>query len=105
MELLIAERLNLLMILPQESSYSRLKLLHTLREELSFSEKEHKQFKIQDKGNRITWDLQASEEYLKDIPIGEIMFDVISKILQSLDKQEKLKDVQISLYEKFVVKN
>ncbi len=103
MDLTISERLTLLMIIPQEGSYSKLKLLRTLKEELSFSEEEHKQYSIQDMGTRVTWNLQNSEGYVKDIPIGEVMFDVIYKVLQSLDQQEKLLETQVSLYEKFVV--
>lgn len=105
MELTINERLTLMMILPAEGRYNVLKLLRVLKDELSFNDDEHKQFKIRSENNRIVWDAKAGETYVKDVHIGEILSETIQTKLKKLEKNGKLMEGQVSLYEKFVVEN
>jgi len=101
MKLDVAERINLLSILPQEGSFLTLKIIRELRETLSFTEKEHKtlQFKQLEDG-RVSWNTKAAKE--KDIEIGKKAKSIIKEKLAELDEQKKLKDNHFSLYEKFI---
>lgn len=105
MELTIDERLTLMLLLPNEGKYNMLKLLRVLREELSFTDEEHKQLEIRNENNRVIWNLEKSKGYVKDIHVGEILSDIIRDKLQKLETEGKLMEVQMSLYEKFVVEN
>ena len=54
MKLDVGERIRLLGILPEKGNLLTLKIVRELRDDLSFSEKEHKDFKIVAKMDRIT---------------------------------------------------
>jgi len=100
MELGVGERLVLLSVIPQEGNFTTLKVIRRLRESLSFSEEEHKQYKFVQQENIVTWDDKV--EQVKEIELGEKATDIIVGALKDLDRQKKLKDEHFSLYEKFV---
>jgi len=100
MELQIGERLGLLDILPREGDYTTLKIIRELRESLSFSEEEIKTYKFRTEGTRFLWDNDKGE--VKDVPLGEVVTDIIKKALKKLNDEKKLQDGHFSLYEKFV---
>jgi hypothetical protein len=102
MELNIAERLTLLGILPKEGNFVTLKILRQLREELSFSEEEMKKYTIKQDGEQITWDSVKDKAEPKDVKVGGEATSIIVKVLQELDKAEKLSGNHITLYEKFI---
>ena len=92
----------MLSALPLEGNFITLKVVRKLREGLSFSEEEIKQYNfIQDKG-RITWDDKAEQS--KEIEIGEKAMDIIKEALKKLNEDKKLKDEHFTIYEKFVEK-
>ena len=104
MNLSVSERYALLAALPAEGSFTTLKIVRKLRESLSFSEAEVKEFQLNEEpqpggGFRITWSPTAAE---KDINIGEKASDIVSETLKKLDQEGKLTDREYSLYEKFV---
>ena len=101
MELGVFDRLILLNILPKEGDFTTLKIVRKLREDLSFTEEEHKalEFKAEDEG-RVVWRTEADEP--KEIPIGEKATDIIVEVLKKLNDDKKLQDQHYSLYEKFV---
>ena len=102
MKLSVRERLVLLSVLPQEGNFITLKVVRKLREGLSFSEEELKQYKfVQDKG-RVTWD--DSVEQSKAIEIGTQAKIIIQDALKKLNEDKKLKDEHFTIYEKFVEK-
>ncbi len=103
MELTIIERLALLPILPGEGSFITLKLLRQFKEELSFSEQEHKTLNLRVEDGLTRWNIKKQEDGIKEIKIGEVMKNIVKDTLQKLDKQEKLQEIHMSLYEKFVV--
>ena len=107
-ELTLAERISLLSILPKEANFATLKIMRTLKEGLSFSEEEHKDYEIKvdigDNGNiGYAWNEEGVKSE-KAIKIGEIATDVIVKELKKLDKENKLTEREFSLYEKFIEK-
>jgi hypothetical protein len=101
MELNVKERLVLANMLPKESNFTTLKIMRKLREELSFNEEEHKALKFNSTADgRLMWD--SSVNLIKDVPIGELMAELIAKDLKKLDKESKLTEDHFSLFEKFV---
>ena len=102
MELGVFDRLLLLNILPKEGNYTTLKIVRVLREELSFSEAEHKALKfVWSDGPGVKW--KTAAEKPKDVPIGEKATDIIVETLKLLDKNKKLTEQHMSLYERFVM--
>lgn len=78
MKLGIPERIRLLAILPEKGNLLTIKIVRELREELSFSEKEHKDFGIRTLGNNIQWDDNAKP---KNVKIGDQGKELIEKSL------------------------
>lgn len=103
----VLERIVLMGILPANASYSNYKIITELKAALSFSEKELKKFGIRDVMDektgqgRTVWAATANNEF-KDIQMGEKVKEIIVAELQKLDKEGKINQDNISLYEKFV---
>lgn len=100
MELGVFDRLILLNILPKEGDFTTLKIVRKLREDLSFTEAEHKALQFQQNEGTIKWQTEA--DIPKEIQIGEKATDIIVEVLKKLDKDKKLTDQHVSVYEKFV---
>jgi len=104
MKLTVFERLMLLNILPKEGNFVTLKIVRELREGLSFNEKEIKDLnlKVDDKGNA-TWN--PAKDKNKDVEIGGQANKIIVETLEKLDKDKKLTESHLSVYEKFIENN
>jgi len=100
MKLSVLERLIALNILPNEGSYTNLKLLREAKESLSFNEKENKDLAFtQDEGG-LKWKADAVGD--KEVEVGEVVTKLLSKELKKLNDEEKLTEEHVSLYSKFV---
>jgi len=97
MKLNVLERITLMGLLPQESNFITFRLLTDLKKDLSFTEKEIKDFKIEQKDGRIFWGKSKDV----DITIGEQMLIIIKASLQKVDKEGKVNEGNISLFDKF----
>ena len=102
MKLNIMERLQLLNILPAEGNYVTLKIVRQLREDLSFSEDEIKLFGVHQEGDQVTWSYSNGGTDDREIQIGEKATDIIVESLKKLDREEKLTEALVGVYEKFV---
>jgi hypothetical protein len=109
MKLDVLDRVTLLGILPpSEGNYVTFKVLTNLKAELSFSEKEIKDYEIVQKPvevngkteERIFWNNNKAKE--KDIEIGEQANKIIQDALKKLDEAGKINEQNASLYEKFM---
>jgi len=100
MNMTVVERLAALNVLPREADYATLRILTQLKMALSFTEEEVRAFGITSDpvANRTTWKESAEV----DIPIGEKATDIIIDALKKLNKDKKLTNEMMSLYEKFV---
>ena len=99
MKLDVAERIRLLGILPEKGNLLTLKIVRELRDDLSFSEKEHKDFNILTKMDRITWSDAAKKKAVK---IGDQAKELVEKTLKELDEKEELTLADIDLWDKFI---
>ena len=102
MKLNLVERFTLLQLLPVQGDFSTLKIMRKLREDLSTTEGEIKEFGIQQVEDRVTWNPEQGSGEV-EIPIGEIATMIVEKLLKDLDDTKKLADQHFTLYEKFVV--
>jgi len=103
MKLTIHERLVLLSLLPKEGTILTIKRLRVLREELSFTDEEEKNFGFVTNADTgfLTWSPESSDMEF-DITIGETLTDLIKAKLRSMDAEGKVADEHISLYDKFI---
>ena len=102
MLLSVKERLLLLNVLPDKGDYTSIKIIRKLREDLSFSEKEHKEFNIKmEENGLVLWDDKAEKP--KDVPIGEKAIDIIKGSLRKVNAEQQITEDLIPVYEKFVL--
>jgi hypothetical protein len=103
----IFERFTLLDLLPKEGHYADLMTLRRAREilaitaeekhALNYSEKDDGQSKI------AFFDVTKALEMEKDLPVDEWTTRTVQNILAKIEKDGKLSERLLSLYEKFVV--
>ena len=98
MKLGVLDRLALLGALPKEGDFTTLKIVRQLREDLSFTEDEHKKFNFRAEGEQLLWD--NSEE--KEINFGEKATDLIVSTLKQLNENKKLTEDHFNVYKAFV---
>ena len=104
MELMVKERLQLLSVLPPAGDITTVRIVRELRESLSFTEAEHKEFEIvtvrEDGLDKTRWN--AEKVRTVDIAMGEKAFDVIAAALKRASTAHKLPVEMIELYERFI---
>ena len=100
MFLTLSERLSILSILPTKGDFVTLKVLNKLKMGLAPSEKEIKEWGInQDIENKmIHWEENGEAE----IPIGEAATGIIVDSLRDLEKSKNLPIELFEIYERFI---
>ncbi|MFH1183917.1 MAG: hypothetical protein V1755_02615 [Chloroflexota bacterium] len=107
----LSERFMLLEILPAQGDFATLKIVRKLREALSLTEAEFKKYRVRTAGQmlddgtvvpegRIVWNAVGQEP--REIEIGEKAADIIADVFKKLDREKKLTEQHIDLYEKFI---
>lgn len=99
MKLSVGDRLILLGIIPQQGDFTTLKIVRNMRDELSFSEEEHKELKFRQEVEMTYWEKGLAD---KEINFGEKATDIIVDAFKKLNEQKKLRIEHMELYEKFV---
>ncbi len=100
MDLTIMDRVLLLNILPAEGSITTLRIVRQLREDLSFSEKDHEDFKLVVEDGQIKWDPALATT--KSIEFGKKAEKLVVEALQKLSRDNKLTLQYVDLYSKFI---
>jgi hypothetical protein len=100
MKLSVAERIVLNNILPQESDYATLVACKDLREKVVLTQEEIVEYKVEAQGGNIVWDSEKAEE--KEFEITDLEKKVVSDTLKELDKNKKLNQTTVTLYDKFI---
>ena len=99
MNLSVLDRIALLSLLPQEADYATIRIVHDLKQDLSFTEEEHKLLGIQvtpEGGMR--WDGGIDREY----DFGPRTTTLIVDVLEKADKSKKLSEDHLHVYELFM---
>jgi hypothetical protein len=99
-KLSVADRMNLIGVLPAEGNYATQKVVRDLRDRIGFEEGELKAIDYKQVGDRAHWDVNKAKE--KEYEFGKYETEVIVEALEQLDKEEKLTAQTTPLYEKFI---
>lgn len=104
----VHERIQLLQMLPSEGKYEALKTIRIQRETLSLTPEEieilnYRQERAPNGTFNLIWDTDKVNQVVKDIPIDEYMTNHFRKRLAEIEKDGKLTEQLMSLYEKFVI--
>jgi len=100
MELTIFERLTLLNALPESGDLTTIRIVRKLREALSLNEAEYKEHKVATlPDGRVKW--EGDHEYT--IELGAKAREIAVKALEKLDKDGKVEDRHITLFDKFAI--
>ena len=102
MLLTVSERMALLSILPREKGIVTLRIIRQLREDLSFSEEEIHTLELREEGGRTLWRADKAEP--KEVSVGEKATDVVVAALREADREERLVEAHIPLWDRFVEK-
>ena len=100
MKLNVIERLTILQILPRETDFSALKLIRDLNDKVGLSADDFKKFDVKTDNGQVKWNKEGIKEV--EIELKEKECDILVEALKGLDKQKKLSQCHLSLYEKFV---
>jgi hypothetical protein len=102
MEITVQERLSLLDILPGEGNIITLRVVRELKSALAFTEPEIKEYGLTvTESGRVSLNIE-SLGVIKSITVGDAAAGIIKSALRQLDKQGKLKDDHIRLWDKFI---
>lgn len=99
--LTLSDRFAVLGILPAQGNFATLKIVRKLREQLSLTETEIKEYKVVQIGEQITWE---NGEKTVEMEFGEYAETMIKERLKTMNEEDKLEDKHFALYEKFVEK-
>lgn len=102
LKLNVSERFALIGILPQKADYAGLKSLREFREKLSLTDEEVKEFEFVTEGQMSRWNSKKDREV--EIRVGEIVAEMIKKVLKELNSKKELTERLIPLYEKMGLK-
>lgn len=102
-ELTVKQRLDLQSILPQQGDFLTAKMIRVLREELGFSEEEHKLLKFKHHPNgSVEWDANVADQCWKEIEIPETIVTIIKEILEKANTNKQIMDAHVDFYELFM---
>jgi hypothetical protein len=103
----IPERITLFDILPKEGHYADVVTLRRAREVLSLTAEEVKEINYREEakgdGRMAFFDVNKAIVIAKDIPIDEWTTRTIQTILSKMEKDGKLSEKFVPLFEKFVI--
>lgn len=103
MELTILSRITLTRLLPSEGDIPTMRLIKKLREKLSFTDKELKEFKIQKmsspSGSKIIWDPKMYNKTV-DIKVVKEERQLLLEQFNELDKKKKVTETHLDIYDK-----
>jgi hypothetical protein len=102
----VPERIHMLSILPQEGDVTSLRIVRELRESLSLTEEEHREFGIEtvQNGAQVTYRWKNADAALRprEFQFKPKALAVISETLKRLNNEKRLRAEWLPLYEAFV---
>ena len=103
MKLNVIERLRLLEIMPEESTYEGIKDIHMTNLLLNLTGDEADAIDAVHKEGIITWNADKAMGLIVDIPMGEWMTNTIRVVLREKSHEGDLNAAEITLFEKFIM--
>ncbi len=99
MKLNVFERLMLLEILPHQGDITAIRIVRKLREELSFSEDEHKKLNFVQEDSLLRWDDEVDS--IKDVELGDKAREIIADAFTSISDKGGFTEQHLDVYERF----
>jgi len=78
---------------------AELRILRELKEDLGFSEEEHKELELRLVGDMMRWNPAKAKD--KEIEVGDVARDIIVRRLKELNEQKVLTEAHLFVIEKF----
>ena len=103
MKLTVPERLKLLEIMPEKSTFAGVKDIHMTNLLLNLTGDEADEVEAKFEGDRMFWNQEKALGLLVDIPMGEWMTNTIRLVLREMDHEGELEAAEITLFEKFIM--
>lgn len=102
-KLTVKQRIDLQSILPEQGDFLTVKMIRVLREDLSFSDAEHKSLKFVNYPNgSVKWDGPAAKICVKEVEIPETIVSTIKKILEKANAAKQITEAHLDFYEMFM---
>ena len=98
LKLNVSERFAIIGILPQKADYAGLKELRKLREKLSLTDDEVKEFEFKTNEQVSTWNSKKDREV--EVRVGEIVAEMVKTVLKDLNSKKELTERHMTLFEK-----
>jgi len=96
----VQERLLLLEALAAvRGNFAELRILRELKENLSFSEEEHKELGLRAEGGKMFWNPAAAQD--KEIEIGDVAREIIVQRFKELNEQKVLTEAHLFIVDRF----
>ena len=95
----VVNRLTLLGILPKEEDIIRMRTIRNLKMDLALDDDEIRDLNIVQEDGLIKWD--RTKEKPKEIPMDSVRRGVIKETLEKLNKEKKVTDQIIDLWDIF----
>ena len=100
LKLNLQERLIFLQLLPQENNLSTLRIIRKASNDIGITEEEYKEYKVKPMSDgRISFD-PVKSQVEKEFEIGEIVHQLVKVALEKLDRESKLTQEHIPIYDK-----
>jgi len=100
MLLTVKERLLAVQALPKEGDIFTQRIVRDLRAKLGLSEEDWKTYDIKNEGGRVVWN--PAKDLGVEYSFGEKAKELIVESLTDLNKQKKVTEDYLSLYDKFI---
>lgn len=102
-KLTVKQRIDLQSILPQQGDFTTIKMVRMLREELSFSQKEHESMKFKSHPNgSVEWNVKAAEMCIKEVEIPGTIVSIIKETLEKMNTSKQITEAHLDFYEMFM---
>lgn len=102
-KLTVKQRIDLQSILPQQGNFLTVKMIRVLREELTFSEKEHEMLKFKQHPNgSVEWNAEVGKKLTKEISIPETIVNNIKETLEKANIAKQITEAHLDFYEMFM---
>lgn len=99
MLLTLKERIMAVQALPKEGDVFTQRVIRDLKEKLGLSDEDWKTYEVKSEGGRVIWN--AAKDKGVEFKFGAKALDVIKESLAELNKQKKMNEDYLSLYDKF----
>lgn len=100
-KLRLLDRIMLLEVLPKEGDSLTLKIVRKLRETLSFTEEELREYEMRQEGGQIMWNDKGAA-YEKDVHMGREAFNIVCETLMKRKEKGDFSEEHMDVYRRFL---